>query len=661
MDNTIFPFRSLSVLPMNQRSEFVCSIDEADRLLDRLEKTAQSQASNDVLWQQALEGLRTLTDASATAIFLPIQEQLALVKSCGPDLLVGAIEKHLKENRSGFPNGVDFLSTSNETCWGAVPISSPSSSDGWLLLGFQPAISMDSWKQTRSVAEAFAEICLFRAMNQTERPVAALLPSINTGIRRISTANGIPELRRALVDCLVTILHADRCSLVSMNRKATMLACSGVSEIDSSSPTVHAIENLANQVAEKCGPVVSTLDEISDQTVPIKGADLVSANRVSFRWGMSEKHLPQDVLVLEWQSKTDMLDQIQTMPNFLPIIQHAWQQQLYWLCLPAWVRRSIRMPQRFTRFHLLVRFSKYLMCLGSICAILWILMRPYPMNIAADAHLEPVSLRSVHASADGFVDEIFVEDQAKVRSGQVLAKLRSPSLDFQIEDTLGKLRAIAEKYDGLRVSINQLSTMTADSISSQTKLTSEMLILDTQEKNAREILRFLREEEQMLTLTSPIDGVVMSTELRRELQNRPVRRGDALFRIAALDDDWRLAVLVADRDTRYVRNHYMGKERRVDFLFESLPSEKFSAEVQSIAPSSENLLGKGSFQLVHAFVDRETAAKAHMGAAARVTFHCGTESTWFVWSRPLVEFVQKRTSFFSSAHIPKGRIDENEP
>ncbi|MEQ1825624.1 MAG: efflux RND transporter periplasmic adaptor subunit [Pirellula sp.] len=634
---------------MNQPFELAYSVDEADRLLDRLEKIAKSDTSNELFWQQALEGLRTLTESSAAAMVLLVQERWVIVQSSGSRDLVGSMEVALTEKNQEFLTELDFFELSPDECFGAVPIAGVAKQYGYILLGFRPAIPRETWTQVRTIAEAFAEICWLRVSKRWEKCFGNQMQSIRGSVERMVRSASLPELRRELVDSLVSILRADRGSLVSVGKRPNLVACSGVDVIDAGSTTVKAIENVALIAISENDPLLGTPSESSDHRdskAQVESvSECISENRVVLPW--SEARKARDVIVLEWQHRGEMLEQMQNMSSLLTILQPVWHRQHQWLSLSPRIRRlSDRrsIPEFF-------QYSSFLTTSLGACLVLalvgWLLSRPYPMAITSDAYLEPVSIRSVYANADGFIDQILVEDGARVVKGQALAKLRSPGLDLQIEESLGKLRAMAEKRNGLGVSINQLSNRRADSESSQTKITSEMLILDAQEKHAQETLAFLRQEQEQLVMESPIEGVVVATELKRELEKRPVRRGDSIFRVAALEGEWRLAIQVADRDTHYVGEYYPKRESKVDFVFDSLPSERFDAEITCITPSAENVFGKGSFQQVFAAVSRETAERTHMGATARVTFHCGHQPAWFVWSRPLVEFIQKRTRLFS--------------
>jgi multidrug efflux pump subunit AcrA (membrane-fusion protein) len=296
------------------------------------------------------------------------------------------------------------------------------------------------------------------------------------------------------------------------------------------------------------------------------------------------------------------------------------------------------------------------MFLGVFLIGVWWLMRPYPLTIEADAVLEPISRRAIHASADGFIEELFVEDGQSVQKNQKLVRLRSPALDLQIEETLGQKLAFAEKRNGLRVAVNQLSPSSPDSSAAQTRLSADIMLLETQEKLANEKLTFLMNEKSKLTIESPIEGVIVSRDLRRELEFRPLRRGDTLFGIADLEGDWQLSTRVADRDSGYVLDNYGDADKEVSFVLNSDPQQHFHGKVTKISSVMESGAREESFLPVFVHVEKGIAKESNLGANAKAFFHCGSQPTWFVWCRPLVETIQKRVWLFFDGQ-PKSTED----
>ncbi len=57
----------------------------------------------------------------------------------------------------------------------------------------------------------------------------------------------------------------------------------------------------------------------------------------------------------------------------------------------------------------------------------------------------------------------------------------------------------------------------------------------------------------------------------------------------------------------------------------------------------------GDFVEVRAVVESPEQIGAHAGAGVHAYFTCGSQPLWFVWSRPLVEAIQRKFWFRSPA------------
>ena len=95
-----------------------------------------------------------------------------------------------------------------------------------------------------------------------------------------------------------------------------------------------------------------------------------------------------------------------------------------------------------------------------------------------------------------------------------------------------------------------------------------------------------------------MNGIVIGRDLDHLLSSRPLRRGDAIFRIVNPDGPWRLQLSIADSDAGYVKSKLFGKdhvgggdvpqhsERSVDFVFVSKPDKQLSAHITWIVDSA---------------------------------------------------------------------------
>jgi hypothetical protein len=268
-------------------------------------------------------------------------------------------------------------------------------------------------------------------------------------------------------------------------------------------------------------------------------------------------------------------------------------------------------------------------------------MIPYPFYIQTQAHLEPTSQRFIHATADSFIQELLVREGQSVQSNQPLVRLRAPNLELQIEEVTGQIRALGEKKNALRVAVNQLSPNTSD-LANQTRLSAEVRLIEIQEKHAQDKLDFLDKQRQELLLKSPIQGVVVGGDLSRELSDRPLQRGDALFRVADIHGPWQLKLQVADRDGGYVQEALLGGPIDIDWGLENSTRRGLKAKLISMSPEVDQRPNQGPCRSATASLGESQLERPAIGAIAYARIPCGKQPLWFIWSRPMVEFLQKR-------------------
>ena len=365
----------------------------------------------------------------------------------------------------------------------------------------------------------------------------------------------------------------------------------------------------------------------------------------------------EHVLIIEWQSYEEMLAATTNVVHMLPTLSLAWTQHCRWQRIPRLLR--VLGERRWSP----TKWKSRLIATCVLAVVAFVaysaLTKPYPLTIEATGVIEPQTFRTIFTTLDGNVSELLVEDGQLVEVNQPLARLQTPELDLRIEAIIGELRAVAEKRNALQVASSQLDLSAPDSLVTQNRLAAEIKQIDTQEANLNTQLKLLRTEARKSLIVAPIRGTVVAKDIRQQLASRPLRRGDALFRIVDLEGPWHLRIQVADRDSGYVLNssHSVSKpdsadgnatdQQPIKFVLDSLPGEQFDARVNWVANSVQNRTGDGCFVEMHASVDRNVVERTYMGASARAYFRCGDQPTWFVWCRPLVEAVQRRLWFWS--------------
>ena len=630
-------------------------LDETDRLLDELENAARSSIPNGQFFDQLLSSLRLLVHSESASVVLQVQPDRWITVAQNGTGSNASLNAFIVE--SGIRPQSEYLSSTAESpTWFGIPIHSGSPANGSILLTFSMPLPPSGLASLNPLCRAFAEVLAIRQLSRLEQLFGKSWAEIHGLTQKIANSKSLTHAAGLIANQLISTLSAARVSIAEGSsfraRSARIVATSGTDSIDRRSKHVSALEKLAVLAMSQSQPVLRSSPLESDASKD-SGSGLSQEGTfnnllaLKFHEDGKQRNFGTSAIILEWTSRDEMLESLPAITHFIPIVCAGWQQQQRWMRLPRFARAWTNEGTTRELFRIGARLSRLLFVLLATVLALWFLFTPSTFTIEAEALLEPVERRSIFANIDGFLDALSVEDGQNVVAGQPLAKLRSPTLDLQIEEVLGQIRAIGEKRNGLRVAINQVSTSAPDALAVQTRISTDILLLETQERQSKEKLVFLTQERTKLSIHSPIQGVVVTRELRKELEARPLRRGDSLFSIADLNGAWQLNIHVADRDSGYLLAHYNELPQTVSFVLESLPGEHFTAEVRHIANAMENPKGTGCYLLALASLENEVAKKSHMGANARVYFHCGQQPLWFVWCRPMVEALQKRVWLFA--------------
>ncbi|VAX09916.1 hypothetical protein MNBD_GAMMA26-1454 [hydrothermal vent metagenome] len=205
----------------------------------------------------------------------------------------------------------------------------------------------------------------------------------------------------------------------------------------------------------------------------------------------------------------------------------------------------------------------------SLTAVLWM---PVDHTINAATTIQPIKHRFVSAPFAGVLESSNVRPGDLVSAGDPLARMDGREIDWKLNTLLAEQQKAVKKRD--------VSIATRDTPSAQmAKL--EIARLDAQKE-------LLTHRKQNLIITSPIDGLVITGDLRRE-EGSPLKIGQRLFEIAPLDT-MLAEVAVPAADVAYFQNNMPA-----EIHLESFPSRTWQQPVVDLHPRSVVLDGKNVF------------------------------------------------------------------
>jgi multidrug efflux pump subunit AcrA (membrane-fusion protein) len=222
--------------------------------------------------------------------------------------------------------------------------------------------------------------------------------------------------------------------------------------------------------------------------------------------------------------------------------------------LHQWVRSAGRALRTGTGWALL------LACLLAVAGM----FLPLPYKVNCDCELQPVVRRYVAAPFDATLERSLVEPGDLVAADQLLAKIDGREIRWELAGVTAERTRAAKQRDG---------HMATHEFGEAELARYEMERLDHK-------ARLLEHRGNHLEIRSPIDGIVISGDLKKA-EGVPLTVGQTLFEIAPLHE-MIVEIAVPEDDVRHVEVGHT-----VQVVLDAFPREKFTGNLIRIHPRSE--------------------------------------------------------------------------
>lgn len=287
--------------------------------------------------------------------------------------------------------------------------------------------------------------------------------------------------------------------------------------------------------------------------------------------------------------------------------------------------------------------------------------------------LEPIRRQNVFSPLDAEIKQLFVDHDTPVQGpsqgedgidyrGTTLLELRSTEMESTGMQLLGKQQELLEQITSLkRQLLDQEKRLTEYE---RGQLVGQQRAAEIQLKTNENQLRIYRRQTEDLFVTSPIDGVVVSWDLKRRLNDkRPVSRMQFLMEIADLSGPWQLELSMPEKRMGSLIEHLNHLRRsdpearlRVEFFMADSPNVKHfgtiaeihdRAEVRSDTGSAAtSSTGLNTVLIKVALDDRESLPPSlRPGVECSAKVDCGKKPLGYVLFYEVIAFVQKNILF----------------
>ncbi len=295
-------------------------------------------------------------------------------------------------------------------------------------------------------------------------------------------------------------------------------------------------------------------------------------------------------------------------------------------------------------FNVEQRWKTAVATLAIVGAGLFLSMFPYTFGLSANGRLVPETQFEVFAQTDGTMEEVFVSDTGDtvVEHQQVLGRMKNSDIELSISSIRGQI-AEAESRIGANAQRRAAGRL---ELNEKTEL--ETLIRSDKQKivSLERELQIRQEEQYLLTVASPSAGRVVNWNVKQNLTNRPVTRGQNLMTIVPPEAVWELELQMPERRLAHLFRAIKDgdEDLKVTFGLVSNPGTEYTGKLISVDRKLEVYNDDGNAALVRVAFENEEIAEDLLRTETRVTakVHCGERSIGYVIFHELIETVQSK-------------------
>ncbi len=487
--------------------------------------------------------------------------------------------------------------------------------------------------------------------------------SVHLSLDPREAAYTIANEGRRLIDC-------DRVSVaIRKGRKCHIEAVSGQDLFDKRSNTIRLLGKLATAVVASGDPVWYTgdtrdlppqvedalqeyVDEAHSKTVAVLPLRRPPPPEEDDPKKRVEREEPIGALIVE-QIEDSRVTQTLTHRSDV-VCQHSStalansleHQNLF--LMPVW--RALGK----TRWIVEARTLPKTLSIAAAVLVLLLFLGFWPVSFTLEGKgtLEPVVRRNVYANVDGIVDDIpkGIEHGAIVKKRQLLVKLRSTQISTALQEVTGKRAGTLEELRAVQRELASRMLKPEERIrliGRQSELNQTLASLDAE-------WDLCNAKAAELEVHSPIDGQIITWDLRNRLRSRPVGTGDQLMQVADPSQRWRLEVHMPEKRMGHIGDaqRKLNEEHlNVTYILALEPGTKRHGKIEEIARSAEVRGEEGNTVLTYVELDKDEMEqlrkdqKLKQGAEVTAKVCCGDRALGYVLLHDVFEFIQSKILF----------------
>lgn len=201
-------------------------------------------------------------------------------------------------------------------------------------------------------------------------------------------------------------------------------------------------------------------------------------------------------------------------------------------------------------------------------------------SVTATGTIEPVTSVDVGTQVSGIISKLYVDYNSVVKAGEVIAELDRTNLMSELNSAQASLKSAQSNLDYQKTNHERYKALYDKGLISandyeQARLSYVQAQQQTQQQ--RENVKKAQTNLGYATITSPIDGVVLSKEVEEGQTVASSYSTPTLFKIARDLTDMRVIADVDEADIGDVK-----EGQRVTFTVDAFPDDMFEGEVTQV-------------------------------------------------------------------------------
>ena len=238
-------------------------------------------------------------------------------------------------------------------------------------------------------------------------------------------------------------------------------------------------------------------------------------------------------------------------------------------------------------------------------------------SITATGTIEPVTSVTVGTQVSGIVSKLYVDYNSVVKKGQVIAELDKTNLISELNTAKANLSSAQSSLNYEQANYNRYKTLYDKGLVSANDFESARLSYDKarqQVNTSRESVQKAQTNLGYATITSPIDGVVLSKSVEEGQTVAASFNTPELFTIAQDLTDMRVIADIDEADIGGVK-----EGQRVSFTVDAFPDDHFEGEVTQVRQQATTESNVVTYEVV--ISARNDDLKLKPGLTANVTIY----------------------------------------